>query len=65
MRSRETSSKSKKHRKAAADHLRKSRSAVTPAEKASEKRIANSYKTMATNQDWLDREGGKFLKNDG
>jgi len=36
----------------------------TSAEKASEKCIANSYKTMATNQDWLDREGDKILKND-
>jgi hypothetical protein len=38
------------------DHLRKSRKAVTSAEKASETRKAKSYKTMADNQDWLDNE---------
>lgn len=53
------SSESSKHRKAAADHLRKSRAATTPSEKVSETRIAKSYKTMAANQDWLDTEGAK------
>jgi hypothetical protein len=56
MSSRVISSESKKHRKAAADHLRKSRKVNTSTEKASEMRIAKSYKTMATNQDWLDTE---------
>jgi hypothetical protein len=56
MRSKDESDESKKHRKAAADHLRKSRKAVTSAEKASETRKAKSYKTMADNQDWLDNE---------
>jgi len=60
----EFSSESKKHRKAAADHLRKSRSAATPTEKASETRVAKSYQTMATNQDWLDRERARVSKND-
>ena len=50
------SDEAKKHRKAAADHLRKSQEATTPDEKASEARIAKSHKTMADNQDWLDEE---------
>ena len=61
---REVSSESKKHRKAAADHLRKSRNAATPTEKASETRIAKSYKTMATNQGWLDSERARLSKDD-
>ena len=59
MDSKELSSESRSHRKAAADHLRKSRTVITAAEKASETRIAKSYKTMADNQDWLDNERAK------
>jgi hypothetical protein len=53
------SDESKKHRKAAADHLRKSRKAITSSEQASEMRMAKSYKTMAENQEWLDDERAK------
>lgn len=55
----ELGSESKGHRKAAADHLRKSRKAISAMEKASETRIAKSYKTMADNQEWLDDERAK------
>jgi transcriptional regulator len=55
---------SRSHRKAAADHLRKSRKAITAAEKASETRIAKSYKTLADNQDWLDDERAKSARRE-
>jgi len=61
MSSRAISSESKKHRNAAAVHLRKSRKATTSSEKAAETRIAKSYKTMAANQDWLDNERAKVV----
>jgi hypothetical protein len=48
-----TNDESRKHRKSAADHLRKSLTAGTPAEKAEETRMAKSYKTMAENEEWL------------
>ena len=53
------SDEAQKHRKAAADHLRKSQEATTPDEKASETRISKSHQTMADNQNWLDEERRK------
>jgi hypothetical protein len=53
------SDESEKHRRAAADHLRKSQKATTAFEKTSEQRLSMSHKTMADNQDWLDDQSAK------
>lgn len=58
------SEQSQKSRQAAAEHFRKARTASTVSEKASETRAAKSHKTMADNQEWLDRERDKVVKRE-
>jgi hypothetical protein len=52
----------KQHRQTAADHFRRARKATTASEKASETRAAKSYKSMADNQEWLDRVRAKVAE---
>jgi hypothetical protein len=60
---RKSNNESQKHRQSAADHFRKARHATTASEKAAEIHTAKSYKTMAENQDWVDRERAKTIKS--
>lgn len=52
----------KKHRQLAADHFRKARRAITASEKTAETRSAKSFKMMAKNDEWIDRERTKLVQ---
>jgi hypothetical protein len=63
-RDRKMNDESNKYRQSAADHFRKARKATTASEKKSETRTAKSYKTMADNEEWVDRERAKIVKRE-